>query len=342
MNFASDNAHGVAPEMLAALAAANHDASPPYGEDPFTARLEATLADVFEHKVAAFPVITGTAANALALSTLVPPHGTIFCCRDAHIATDECGAPQLFTHGARLATLESTHGKVTPKALEEALCEIAVGSVHHSQPAAISIAEACELGSCYRPEEIRAIAGVAQRHRLKLHMDGARLANALAFLDCKPAELTWKAGVDVLSLGMTKNGALGAEVVVFFRAGDVGDFEFRRKRFGHLVSKMRFVSAQLVCALEHGRWLGWAAAANALAIVLANGLGEISGVEIVHPVEANLVFASMPEALVQKLRAAGASFYDWGPLQGERRLIRFVTSFMTPEGDIGRLLAACV
>jgi threonine aldolase len=315
---------------------------PSYGEDPLTARLDAVFADVFEHEVAVFPVMTGTAANALALSTLAPPHGAIFCHRDAHIATDECGAPELFTQGARLETLEGAHGKLTPGALAQALSTIAGGSVHHSQPAAVSIAQVSEMGTCYRPEEIRAIAGVAQKHKMKLHMDGARLANALAFLGCRPAEITWQAGVDVLSFGMTKNGALGAEAVVFFRVEDKRDFEFRRKRFGHLISKMRFVSAQLVCAFEHERWLGWAGAANASACALADGLAKISGVEIVHPVDANLVFVSMPDRLAQKLRTAGAAFYDWGPLFGNRRLVRFVTSFATPRSDIERLLSACV
>ena len=342
MNFSSDNAYGAASEMVEALAAANHGAVPSYGEDAVTARLEASLADIFEHEVAALPVIPGTAANALALSTLVPPHGAVFCHRDAHIVTDECGAPELFTQGARIATLEGAHAKIAPAALEQALSGFAVGSVHHSQPAAVSITQASEMGTCYRPEEIRAISGVAQKHNMKLHMDGARLANALAFLGCRPADVTWKAGVDALSFGMTKNGALGAEAVVFFHAEDKRDFEFRRKRFGHLISKMRFVSAQLVCGLEDERWLGWAAAANAFAGALANGLRKIPGVEIVHPVEANLVFASMPQPLVEKLRAAGIDFYDWTPLPDERRLIRFATSFLTPERDIAQLLSACV
>lgn len=341
MNFASDNAYGAAPEMLEALGTANQGCMPSYGADPLTTRLETVLADVFEHEVAVFPVITGTAANALALSNLVPPHGAIFCHRDAHIVTDECGAPELFTQGARLATLEGPHGKVMPEALEQAVSEIAVGSVHHSQPAAVSIAQVSEMGTCYSPDEVRAIASVAKRHGMKLHMDGARLANALAFLGCKPAEVTWKAGVDALSFGMTKNGALGAEAVVLFRAEHVADFEYRRKRFGHLVSKMRFVSAQFLCGIENDRWLRWGRTANSLAVALAEGLGGISGVEIVHPVEANLVFACMPELLVQKLRSAGTGFYEWGPLRNERRLVRFVTSFATPRQDIARLLAAC-
>jgi len=341
MNFTSDNAYGAAPEMLEALGAANSGAVASYGEDQLTAQLESTLADVFEHEVVVFPVITGTAANALALSTLVPSHGAIFCHRDAHIATDECGAPELFTQGATLATLEGESGKITPEAIEEAVSHFAIGSVHHSQPAAVSITQASEMGTCYRPDELHAIASVAQRHGMKLHMDGARLANALAFLGCRPAETTWKIGVDALSLGMTKNGALGAEAVVFFRREDVRDFEFRRKRFGHLISKMRFVAAQLLCGIENDRWLAYGRTANALARGLARRLGGISGVEIAYPVEANLVFASMPESLAQKLRLAGATFYDWGPSRNGRRLVRFVTSFAMPQHDIERLCAAC-
>lgn len=340
MNFTSDNAYGVPLEMLAAISAANEGAVASYGEDQWTGRLETALAEVFEHEVAVFPVMTGTAANALALSTLVPPHGVIFCHRDAHIATDECGAPELFTQGARLATLEGAHGKISPEAIEAAIGNISLGSVHHSQPAAVSIAQASEMGTCYRPGELHAIAAEAHRRGMKLHMDGARFANALAFLGCSPAEVTWKAGVDALSLGMTKNGALGAEAVVFFRRDDVGDFAFRRKRFGHLISKLRFVSAQLLCGIENDRWIHWAQTANTCAKALADRLGRIPGVQIVHPVEANLVFASMPEPLVQKLRAAGAGFYDWGPLREGRRLVRFVASFATPQHDIERLIAA--
>ena len=341
MNFTSDNAYGAAPEMLEALGAANSGAVPSYGEDQLTARLESTLADVFEHEVVVFPVITGTAANALALSTLVPSHGAIFCHRDAHIATDECGAPELFTQGAKLATLEGEYGKITPEAIDETVSHFAVGSVHHSQPAAVSITQVSEMGTCYRADELRAIASVVKRHGMKLHMDGARLANALAFLGCRPAEVTWKVGVDALSLGMTKNGALGAEAVVFFRREDVRDFEFRRKRFGHLMSKMRFVAAQLLCGIENDRWLAYARTANALARVLAKRLGGISGVEIIYPVEANLVFASMPESLAQKLRRAGATFYDSGPPSNGRRVVRFVTSFAMPQHDIERLCATC-
>jgi threonine aldolase len=340
MNFASDNAYGAAPEMFEALRMVNEGSAASYGEDAWTMQLELDLARIFEHEVAVFPVITGTAANALALSTLAPSHGAIFCHRDAHIATDECGAPELFTHGAKLVCLEGGFGRITPDGLENALSHVVAGSVHHSQPACVSITQASELGTCYRPEDIHAIASIARRHGMALHMDGARLANAIAFLGCTPAEATWKTGVDALSLGMTKNGALAAEAVVFFGDVHVRDFAFRRKKFGHLLSKLRFVSAQLACAFEDDRWLAWARRANALARSLAERLAGISGIAIVNPVEANLVFVSMPETLRRQLRSRGAQFYDWGPPRAGSRLVRFVTSFATPEEDIDRLIAA--
>jgi threonine aldolase len=340
MNFVSDNAYGAAPEMFEALRGANEGAAASYGDDALTQGLQAELARIFEHDVVVFPVITGTAANALVLSTITPSYGAIFCHSDAHIVTDECGAPELFTQGAKLIAVEGAHGKISPEALEQAISRFAPGSVHHSQPATISITQASEMGTCYRPEDVRAIASIAARHRMTLHMDGARLANAIAFLGCTPAEATWKAGVDALSFGMTKNGAFGAEAVVFFHSEHVRDFAFRRKKFGHLLSKMRFVSAQFACALENDRWLTWARLANDLALSLMQRLAEISDIAIVHPVEANLVFASIPEWLGQRLRARGAQFYDWGPPSAGRRLVRFVTSFATSEKDIDRLIAA--
>ncbi|HEX4157710.1 MAG TPA: beta-eliminating lyase-related protein, partial [Rhizomicrobium sp.] len=198
--------------------------------------------------------------------------------------------------------------------------------------------EATECGTCYRPEEIIAIAHAARRHGMKLHMDGARFANAVAFLGCTPAEATWRAGVDVLSLGFTKNGAFAAEAVIFFNPEDAGDFEYRRKRSGHLISKMRFVSAQLICSLEDNRWLRRAAQANALARSLAEGLRDIASAEIAYAVEANAVFAWLPDEMIQRLRAAGASFYDWSPPTDGRTLVRLITSFVTPEEDIKQLL----
>jgi len=338
MNFTSDNCYGASPEILAAVANANSGSDSSYGDDAITARLKALFSDVFERQVAVFPVISGTAANALSLATIVPPHGAVICHAQSHIEVDECGAVEFFSHGAKIIGLESEDGKLAPASIEAALARLPKGSVHSSQAAAVSITQSTEFGTVYRPTEIGAIADLARRHGLKLHMDGARFANALACLDCAPADLTWRAGVDVMSFGATKNGALGAEAVIFFNPDDVRDFEYRRKKSGHLISKMRFVSAQLDAYLAHGRWLTNAAHANALATRLAEGLAGASGVEIAHPVEANAVFAHIPDAAARRLRAAGAKFYDWKPSQRGRTLIRLVTSFATPEEDVANFI----
>ena len=338
MNFTSDNAYGASPEILAALTAANRGAAASYGADEITAAVRTRMAALFEHDVAVYPVVTGTAANALALATLCPPHGAIVCHALAHIAVDECGAPEFFTHGARLVTVDGRNAKLVPDAIESALSRFPVGSVHNQQPAAISLTQATEAGTCYSLDEIAAISKIARRHNLKLHMDGARFANALDFLGCSPAEATWRAGVDVLSFGATKNGALGAEAVVFFHKEDVRDFEYRRKKAGHLTSKMRFVSAQLASYLEGGRWRETARRANACAQRLAKGLGDIDGVELAYPVEANAVFVTMPDQIVARLRKAGARFLDWTPPSGGRTLIRLVCSFATPKDDVTKFL----
>jgi len=338
MNFTSDNVYGASPEILAALAAANSGAAASYGADTITAKLRTRMAALFEHEVTVHPVVTGTAANSLALGTLCPPHGAIFCHRLAHIAVDECGAPEFFTHGARLVPIEGSNAKLEPDAIEAALKRFPIGSVHNQQPAVISLTQATEAGTCYSSEEIAAIVRVARSHCLKVHMDGARFANALTHLGCSPADLTWRAGIDVLSFGATKNGALAAEAVVFFNAEDVRDFEYRRKAAGHLTSKMRFISAQLVSYLEDGRWLATAARANALAQSLASGLIAIDSAELAYPVQANAVFVTLPDESVARLRAAGARFLDWTPPSGGRTLIRLVCSFATPEDDVTRFL----
>jgi threonine aldolase len=338
MNFLSDNARGAVPEILRAMAAAGEGAYAPYGDDAITALLEHRFAELFERAVAVFPVISGTAANALSLATLVPPHGAIFCHADSHIATDECSAVESFTHGAKLVGVESPHAKLTPAAIEEALMRFQKGLVHHAQPAAISLTQSSEFGTVYRLDEIRALSDCARRHGMALHMDGARFANALARLGCTPAEATWRAGVDVLSFGATKNGAVGAEAVIFFAPGNTRDFAFRRKKAGHLISKMRFVSAQLEAYVKDGLWLKLAARANASAALLAEGLAQVPGAEIAHPVEANAVFVRLPDAVVARLREAGAQFYDWAPPKDGRTLVRLVASFATPESDVAKFL----
>ncbi len=338
-NFASDNVTAMAPEILAALAAANEGAAMPYGQDPLTERLRARFDELFETETTVFPVATGTAANVLGLSLLTPPYGAVYCHRAAHIAVDECGAPEFYTGGAKLVPLEGTDGKLTADALEAAIG--GAGVVHHVQPAAISLTQVTEVGTLYQPDEVAAISEVARRHGLGLHMDGARFANAIAALGCSPAEMTWKAGVEVLAFGATKNGAMAAEAVVIFKPGLAEEFGYRRKRGGHLFSKGRFLSAQLEGYLADDLWLRNAAHGNRLAARLGEGLEALPGVTLHHPVEANMLFLSLPQSVVEGLKAAGFMFYDWsGAATGPgRREIRLVTAFDSKAEDIEAFLA---
>ena len=336
MDFTSDNTVGAAPEILESLTRANSGADTSYGGDELSAQLRARMSEAFQRDVAVFPVISGTAVNALALATLVPPHGAIVCHAEAHIAVDECGAPEFFTHGAKLVTVDGPDGKLSADSIEKALARFQAGLVHHPQPAAISITQSNECGTCYQLDEIAAIAVLARGRGLKLHMDGARFANAIAHLGCTPAEATWRTGVDVLSFGATKNGALGAEAVVFFHPNDVRDFEYRRKKSGHLASKMRFLSAQLLGYLKDELWLDLARRANGAALRLGHALETIPGVEIAYPVEANAVFARVPNEMAARLREVGARFYDWAPAGDGRTLIRLVCSFATSDEDVMR------
>ena len=333
MCFLSDNTASVCPEILEAITAANRGLAAPYGDDPWTQRLDGVLGEFFGTEVRAFPVATGTAANALALATLAPPYGAIYCHPEAHIAVDECGAPGFFCGGAQLERIDGKDGKLTAEALAATLDAHSV-SVHSVQPAMVSISQASELGTAYRPAEAAALCEVAHRHGLLVHMDGARFANAVRYLDCHPGDVTWRAGVDVLSFGATKNGALGAEAVVFFDPQRVRDFELRRKRAGHLLSKSRFVSAQLLAYVESGVWRRNAERANAM----ARRIGHGAGARLLHPVEANEIFVDLGTEGKASLRAAGFEFYDWGsPLAGAARL---VVSWDQDERHVEALCAA--
>jgi threonine aldolase len=333
MRFYSDNTATAAPEILAAIAEANQGHAIAYGADPWTKRLDEVLGSFFGTEVCAFAVATGTAANSLSLATLSPPWGAIYAHEDAHIGVDECGAPQFFTGGAQLVSLPGEHGKLTCHAVATAV-DKHPADVHTVQPAVISLTQATELGTAYRPEEIAALSKLAHDRGLKMHMDGARFANAVTFLGCHPADVTWRAGVDVLSFGATKNGALAAEAVVFFNLDLVRDFEFRRKRAGHLLSKSRFVSAQLLAYVESGVWERNARRANEL----AQRIGQAAGKLLLHPVEANEVFLRLGEPGKAALRAAGFEFYDWGSKNsGEAR---FVASWDQPEQDVNTLVEA--
>ncbi|MBD2089337.1 low specificity L-threonine aldolase [Microcoleus sp. FACHB-1515] len=342
MNFCSDNVTGIAPEILAAIAQANAGAAMPYGNDEITQRLETQFSDLFETPVAVFPVATGSAANAIALSAISPVYGAIYCHSDAHIHVDECGAPEFFTGGAKLATRSTPNGKLTGDDLAVVLAKAGAGVVHHVQPAAISITQATEAGTVYSRSEVAAIAQVAQSHGLKLHMDGARFANAIVSLGCSPADITWRSGVDVLSFGATKNGAMAAEAVVFFDRDLAKDFEYRRKRGGHLFSKMRFLSAQLEAYLQNDLWLRHAAHANQMAARLAQGFAELPNVRLCFPVEANEVFVQFPTAIAQSLQSEGFQFYaDFYPDQtGNTTTARLVTAFDTDPASVEKLIAA--
>ena len=339
MNFASDNAYGVWPEILAAMGEAAAGSARSYGDDEITARVRARFGELFERPVAVFPVISGTAANALALATLVPAHGAIFCHSESHIAVDECGAPEFYTHGAKLVGLQGTDGKIAPAVIEQALGHFLKGFVHHVQPAAVSITQSTELGTVYTPQEVSAISNLVRRHGMKLHMDGARFANALAYVGCAPAELSWKAGVDVLSFGATKNGVLAAEAVVFFNAELARDFAFRSKRGGHLLSKMRLLSAQLDAYLTDGLWLDNARHANAMARRLVAGLTALKGTQLMYPVDANEIFVVMPAPMHDALQTGGAKYHPWPSDRPGERAFRLVTAFDTDPADVDRFLS---
>ena len=336
MNFCSDNVTGAAPEILEALARANRGSAMPYGADDLTRSVERRFAELFERDVAVFLVATGTAANALALSCLTPPFGAIYSHPLAHVAVDECGAPELYSGGAKLVGVAGDHGKLAAADLERVLAHSGRGTVHHVQAAAISLSQATEAGGVYRPGEIAEIAAVARRHGVKLHIDGARFANALVAQNASPADLTWRAGVDALSFGASKNGALAAEAVVFFDPALAAELPFRRKRGGHLFSKMRFLAAQFDAYLAGDLWLNHARHANAMARRLHDGLAGLPGARLLHPVEANEIFIALPEAVIAGLEQAGFRFYRW--VEEGPDVIRLVTAFNTDPDHVAALI----
>lgn len=340
MNFASDNTAPVCPEVMEALARANEGNVASYGADALTARVTARLRDIFETDLAAYPVGTGTAANALALATIVRPYGAVLCYEEAHIATDECGAPEFYMGGAKLVTLPSTTGRITAMQIEGAMARAVDGGVHHVLPEAVSITQATEWGTVYTAEQVGALGETCRRRGLQLHMDGARFANALAHLGATPADITWKAGVDVLSFGATKNGAMAAEAVIFFNPALAAGFERRRKRAGQLWSKLRYISAQLDGYLADDVWLRHARHANAMATALAQGLAGLPGVRLVQDVQANELFVAMPDDLIDALQAEGAVFYRWIDAPGEAQpVVRLVTSFRTAPAEVEHFLS---
>jgi threonine aldolase len=333
VRFLSDNTASACPEILTALAAANHGRVPPYGDDEWSRRLDRCCSDFFGTEVRAFAVTTGTAANALSLATLSPPYGAIFAHQEAHIALDECGAPGFFTGGAQLVLLPGEHGRIGPEHFHAMLAAYPI-DLHRVQAAVLSVTQPTELGTAYHRKDLTQLAELAHERGLKVHMDGARFANAVAFLNCHPGDITWRAGIDVLSFGATKNGALAAEAVVFFDPGLVGDFERHRKRAGHLLSKSRYAAVQLLTYLDSGLWLRNAERTNRL----AQRIGRAAGRVLLHPVEANEVFVRLGIERRQRLRAQGFEFYDSGAeARGEARL---VVSWDQPAEEVQALCTA--
>ena len=341
MDFASDNTAGVAPEIMAALAKANSGYALGYGNDEWTRRVEKQFGDLFEKDVAVFLVPTGTAANAIALAHVTPPWGAVLCHKEAHIAVDECGAPEFFGGGIKLIGLSGDGAKISAATLRGALGEGQWGGPHHVSPAALSLSQATECGTVYRVAELRELSEIAHARGLAVHADGARLGNALARMNVSPAEITWKAGVDVLSFGATKGGAMGAEAVIFFDPARAAHMIDRRKRGGALASKHRFIAAQIEAYLADDLWLRLARHANALADELAEGL-RAAGCKPVWPVEANEVFVPITPEADKRLKAAGAMYFSWVAddlgLGAEKLLVRLVTSFQTTKDDVTKFL----
>lgn len=336
MNFASDNVTGAAPQILRALEAANDGSQPGYGNDDLTQHVETRIQDIFETDARVFLVATGTAANALALSVLTPSHGAALCHWTSHVYEDECGAPEFYSGGARLVPVDGAQGKLDPADLSRKAAH-GKGDVHMLQPSVVSVTQVSELGTVYDLDELAVIGDICREHQLRLHMDGARFANALVALGCSPADTTWKAGVDILSFGATKNGALGCEAVVIFDPALAELFAFRRKRAGHLFSKMRILSAQMAAYLENDLWLDNARHANAMAAALYAGLKDLPGVEFPYSVDANMLFPRLPDGMADALHADGFQFYDnrWDP-----GICRLVTAFNTTQADVDALVAA--
>lgn len=345
MNFASDNRAGVAGEIADAISEVAHESAAPYGADDLTAEVGRTFSELFERDVAVFFATTGTAANVMALSTMARPGGLVFCHDEAHINTDEGGAAE-FISDLKLIGLDGAAGKISPEVLAEALKRFPPNPIRYGQPVAVSLSNLTESGTAYDPEEVTALSAIAHSAGLGVHMDGSRFGNALVGLGVTPAELTWKAGVDILSFGGTKNGCWLAEAVVFFDPAKASDFEFIRKRAGHLISKQRFIATQFAAYLRQGLWLELAGHANRMARQLEEGIVAAGG-RVAWPVDGNEIFAVLPKSAIARAHEAGAAFYEWDAASGlaaaspgaDEAMVRLVTNFSTRKEEVAAFLA---
>ncbi|MEP6997585.1 MAG: beta-eliminating lyase-related protein [Betaproteobacteria bacterium] len=334
MNFCSDNVSGIHPRILDALIAANEGDVMPYGADPYTARAEARFCEVFGRELAVAMMATGTASNALALSLVASPISAIFCRSGAHLQDNEAGASLMYTNGARIIGIDGRHGLLDPGDLDRALTDF--DPTHMlCKPAVVSVSQASEFGTVYSLQHLRDISAVCRRHGLRMHMDGARFANALVHLECQPAEMSWRTGIDVLSFGATKNGAMAAEAVLVFDPALADGLRARLKRGGLMFSKHRFLGIQFDAYLANGLWLDLARAANARAAELADGLGRGGVAEILYPVEANEVFVRLPANTLASLEAQGFQFYRRGG-----GVIRLVTGWHTQPAHVASFVSA--
>jgi threonine aldolase len=335
IDYRSDNTGRAAPQILEALVRANHDTALGYGADEWTANLQRRFSDLFETAVRVFPVATGTAANALALAALGPSWGIVYCSEVAHINTAEANAAGFFGGGVKLAAIGGQHGKIDAGLLTEALAGISPAQLHRGQPSAVSLTQATDLGAVYSLDEVRAIAEAAKRRGLRLHMDGARFANAVARLGCSPADATWRSGIDIMSFGATKNGGALCDAIVVFSPDLADGLAVQLRRAGQVWSKMRFASAQLIAYVENDLWLEMARASNEIAARIAAALEDIPGVRLLAPVEANEIFLELPDRTMDALEADGFQFY-----RRSRTLARFVCRFDTTEAEVDSLAAA--
>ncbi|EHR72395.1 threonine aldolase [Burkholderiales bacterium JOSHI_001] len=344
-HFASDNYAGICPEAWAALAQANASGHQPgYGEDIWTQKASDRLRELFQTECDIYFVFNGTAANSLALASMCQSYHSVICTPVAHIETDECGGPEFFSNGSKLMVAEAEsaaakQGKLTPDAVEALVTRRS--DIHYPKPKVVSLTQATELGTLYTVEEVRAIAAIAKRRHLTVHMDGARFANAVAALGCHPSDITWRAGVDVLCFGGTKNGLPVGEAVVFFDRMLSQDFAYRVKQAGQLASKMRFISAPWVGMLENDVWLKHARHANAMAQRLHEKVRKITGVRVMHPPQANAVFAFLPPPAIQRLHAQGWRFYDFIAGGGCRLMCAWDTTAEAVDAFAADIAAAC-
>ena len=331
--FASDNYSGICPEVWAAMAEANRGHERAYGEDSWTARAADRFRQLFETDCEVFFAFNGTAANSLALASLCQSYHSVICSETAHVETDECGAPEFFSNGSKLLTARTLGGKLTAETIREVALKRQ--DIHYPKPRVVTLTQATEVGTVYRPEEVAAISQVCKELKLNLHMDGARFSNACAFLGCSPAELTWKAGVDVLCFGGTKNGMAVGEAILFFNKDLAEDFDYRCKQAGQLASKMRYLSAPWIGLLQDDAWLRYANHANRCARLLAELVADVPGVSLMFPVEANGVFLQLSETAIERLRAWGWRFYTFIGAGGAR----FMCSWDTEEARVRELAA---